>query len=278
MGDISWSSTQAAKEGWSIFQTDDGDLNIQRLDCPADHSCEVFGELPLEPVFETDEKALDFVISRAKQGSRYHLDSLWLHVHGDTWSPDPIYDTRKLEYRAAAYYRDTVPGAGTVFRSGHTTQHDAYVLADKLQGTRLFRGCHVQRHIQGEDWVWDEDDTDPRCLQCHDRLTGQDRETPTHCWRCAANPVAAGAPIPSVTIPQAPSIPPPGTEDITYAELHKLFMKRGRFCQCLLDQLDIYKNILEPVALSPLGNKFRQHINSEILRASELYQRYLRGE
>jgi hypothetical protein len=71
------------QEGWAVFQCDDDDgvarLRIQRLDCPSD----AVPTNPGEPMFESDDAALEHVRQRADAGSRYHREALALV--GVTW-------------------------------------------------------------------------------------------------------------------------------------------------------------------------------------------------
>jgi hypothetical protein len=61
-------------EGWAVFENDDGTMQIQRLDSPQDarewH--------PAEPLFDSDEAAVAYVLMRAEAGSQYHLEALRL--------------------------------------------------------------------------------------------------------------------------------------------------------------------------------------------------------
>lgn len=67
--DMKFDNTQAFKEGWSLFN----DGEIQRLDYgPIDENSDQTGE----PVFDSDEEALDFVKSKYLEGSEYHKQAL----------------------------------------------------------------------------------------------------------------------------------------------------------------------------------------------------------
>ena len=72
---------QAIREGWSLFETHIPGRweEIERLDCPADSD----DSLSLEPTFERDDAALEFVIHQAKLGSKYHIDALAIHCAGE---------------------------------------------------------------------------------------------------------------------------------------------------------------------------------------------------
>lgn len=60
---------QAFKEGWGIFN----DNEIQRLDHPSETGIE---GLPEDPVFESDEAAVSFVLKKAAQGSAFHKEAI----------------------------------------------------------------------------------------------------------------------------------------------------------------------------------------------------------
>ena len=65
----------AYREGWSLFLCDDGKLRIQRLDFPAD-ACM---DNPDDPIFASDDEALEHVTRRALAGSEVHKLALTLH-------------------------------------------------------------------------------------------------------------------------------------------------------------------------------------------------------
>src|SRR5215216_1722210 len=64
----SYNDDAAMREGWAVFECDDGALRIQRLDSP-----EAGG-----PVFISDAAARAFVVERASKGSAMHQDALRL--------------------------------------------------------------------------------------------------------------------------------------------------------------------------------------------------------
>lgn len=61
---------RAVSEGWSIFDAE-GELQIQRLDCPNDGDGE-----PIDPLLPHDDAAIESVIHQANLGSQYHIDAL----------------------------------------------------------------------------------------------------------------------------------------------------------------------------------------------------------
>jgi len=73
---MSYDDCKAMHEGWAIFLCDDNKLRIQRLDDPQNTDYE---NMPLEPVFDTDEEAIAYVTQRANEGSKMHRASLALH-------------------------------------------------------------------------------------------------------------------------------------------------------------------------------------------------------
>jgi hypothetical protein len=64
----------AKREGWSLFECDDGRLRIQRLDFPYDSTGR-----PIDPLFDSDESAVQFVKDLADTGSSFHQVTLRLH-------------------------------------------------------------------------------------------------------------------------------------------------------------------------------------------------------
>jgi hypothetical protein len=66
----------AKHEGWALFECDDGLLRLQRLDCPSD----AIPELPMQPLFKSDDKAMEYVKTRAASGSENHIAALALHM------------------------------------------------------------------------------------------------------------------------------------------------------------------------------------------------------
>jgi hypothetical protein len=65
----------AKREGWALFECDDGTLQLQRVDVPSD----VDPALPSDPLFVSDEAAMEYVKARAAQGSELHIAALALH-------------------------------------------------------------------------------------------------------------------------------------------------------------------------------------------------------
>jgi hypothetical protein len=72
---MSYDDLAAKREGWALFLCDDGRLMIQRLDDP--QSCG--DDFPVDPVFASDDFAIDFVRQRASEGSKMHAHALRLH-------------------------------------------------------------------------------------------------------------------------------------------------------------------------------------------------------
>jgi hypothetical protein len=71
----------AKREGWALFECDDGALRIQRLDDP--QSCGE--EFPAEPPFANDGEAVAHVSRRAGEGSAMHLRAMMLHNTSLEW-------------------------------------------------------------------------------------------------------------------------------------------------------------------------------------------------
>jgi len=69
----------AKREGWALFECDNGKLQIQRLDTPQD----AFPDLPFEPMWESGGDAIAHVEERANTGSEMHKAALALH---GTWA------------------------------------------------------------------------------------------------------------------------------------------------------------------------------------------------
>lgn len=64
-------SQAAMAEGWDVFDSDGVEVQIQRLDDPADSDGE-----PIDPVFDGDHDAWEHVVRRAREGSEMHLRAL----------------------------------------------------------------------------------------------------------------------------------------------------------------------------------------------------------
>ena len=60
-------SAKACSEGWDVFWTDERGYEIERIDAPEDGS---------EPVFDGDDAALEFVLSRARNGHSLERQAL----------------------------------------------------------------------------------------------------------------------------------------------------------------------------------------------------------
>lgn len=95
-----FNNVQAYSEGWGLFTLDGGTLAIQRLDdppnarplkCECDNTHEAAGTCcracwragyrhvaPSGPVFDCDSEALDRVMGKASEGSRYHRKAIAL--------------------------------------------------------------------------------------------------------------------------------------------------------------------------------------------------------
>jgi hypothetical protein len=76
--------TRAISEGWSIFESDDGVLRLQRIDEPQS----IDQSYPVEPPFKSDSEALAYVKQQALLGSELHRKALELH--------DTVSDTKIL--------------------------------------------------------------------------------------------------------------------------------------------------------------------------------------
>lgn len=72
---IEYNDYAAMLEGWALFECDDGILRIQRLDCPN----EAIDTLPEQPMFDNDDKAIEYVSTKAREGSEMHRAALKLH-------------------------------------------------------------------------------------------------------------------------------------------------------------------------------------------------------
>lgn len=70
-----YNDTQAKREGWALFECDDGKTRIQRLDDPQS----VDESYPAEPVFDSDEAAIAFVQAKAAEDSPMHSAALAQH-------------------------------------------------------------------------------------------------------------------------------------------------------------------------------------------------------
>lgn len=66
----------AKREGWALFVCDDNKVRIQRLDDPQSTGYE---NMPVDPIFESDEDAIVYVTRRANEGSKMHGSALVLH-------------------------------------------------------------------------------------------------------------------------------------------------------------------------------------------------------
>lgn len=86
---------QACREGWSVFDTGDG-VEIERIDCPSDQDSWTEG-MSEEPIFADDDKALEFVIQKAKSGSELHIIALEMHCL--SLAPSPFILGRAEEYQ-----------------------------------------------------------------------------------------------------------------------------------------------------------------------------------
>lgn len=64
-------NSQALEEGWDLFDVE-GRLQLQRIDCPADHNCLKYNE----PLFPSDAHAIIHVALLADLGSKYHFDAI----------------------------------------------------------------------------------------------------------------------------------------------------------------------------------------------------------
>ena len=73
--DNMYNDDAAKREGWAVFECDDGVLRIQRLDTPQD----AFQDLPFEPMWKSDDDAISYVTKQASAGSELHKAALALH-------------------------------------------------------------------------------------------------------------------------------------------------------------------------------------------------------
>ncbi|HNC59547.1 MAG TPA: hypothetical protein PLP33_29235 [Leptospiraceae bacterium] len=71
-------SYQSFLEGWALFN----DGEILRLDEPSATDLPEL-ENQDEPIFESDEAAIEFVRRKAEEGSEYHKEALLLHRKED---------------------------------------------------------------------------------------------------------------------------------------------------------------------------------------------------
>jgi hypothetical protein len=65
----------AKREGWALFECDDGALRIQRLDDPRAFAA----DMPDAPIFASDADAIAYVLRRAGEGSAMHMRAMLLH-------------------------------------------------------------------------------------------------------------------------------------------------------------------------------------------------------
>lgn len=72
--EIKWSREQAAREGWDIFVTSRGTVELQR----DDEVAAAQAEGGVEVTFTTDAQVAAFVLNSAMEGSEYHRDALAL--------------------------------------------------------------------------------------------------------------------------------------------------------------------------------------------------------
>jgi len=78
----------AKHEGWALFICDDCRLRIQRLDNPSD----AYDYLPRNPVFASDDAAIEYVKAHAQLGSGLHIAALALHETEYEPQPEPVED------------------------------------------------------------------------------------------------------------------------------------------------------------------------------------------
>ena len=70
-----YNDDDAKREGWALFECDDGYLRLQVLDCPRD----VDPSYPDHPLFDSDDAAIAHVRNQAAKGSSMHAAALALH-------------------------------------------------------------------------------------------------------------------------------------------------------------------------------------------------------